>query len=244
MGKKNSSTDLSQFDAFAAQEGFQAVFNSNYAAAYCIFTQKLLDAVHSIDEPLAVLDLGCGDGWTAEIIAVLKSGRYAGIDPSGISLEKLGSRLIAHPNFQTKGFQQSGEWLLSAEAADEIVRFLGKPPNLFICNATFHQLRKAFPDVGSVVEAAIRILADGAKVVIGDYHYPVDLSDTEVEAAREWVRVNTGQNPTVREGLFHPDPVRRWIEKSGVEIMGEEHVRATSHIPVIYYVFWGEVRSK
>ena len=233
-------SDQAQFDRFAAQAGFQAIFNSSYAEAYRAFTTQFVEAVSTSTDPVAAVDLGCGDGWTAEMLSSFRSGRYIGIDPSGVSLEKLSLRLAEHPNLICTNFQQSGEWLLNPTSQQAVLADLGDQPNLFICNATCHQLRKVFPDVAKVLAAGISLIRPQGQVIVGDYYYPTTLSDHEVETGRDWIRQQTGQNPTVRAGFYQPGEMRAFLEAAGVRITSDADVAANPHIPLRYCVFRGE----
>lgn len=233
--------DQAQFDQFAAQGGFENIFNSSYRPAYAAFGEQFLAAAKSGHGDLRVVDIGCGDGWTAEMLASLRSGTYVGIDTSGVSLGKLVARMDKS-NLACVGFEESGEWVLSEGAGEAVEKALGGRPNLFICNATGHQLRKVYPDVGEVLRGAIALLEPGSEVVVGDYYYPLHLDEATVEASRDSIRAG-GQNPTVRGGFIQPTDIRSTLERAGVEIIAENDVQANDSICLRYYVFRGRVRA-
>jgi len=234
MSEENRKTDLSQFDEFARNEGgFQAVFNRNNPHAYAAFSSLLRRAVTALASPLRVLDIGCGDGWTAGMLDRLGKGRYLGIDRSAASLDRF--RKETAPALLLEIFlrEASAEWLLCRDSQHAIKETLGGEPNLVICNASLHQIRKAFQETDVLVASMADMVRKGM-VLIGEYYYPGEATQDAIQASYEWIRSRTGQNPTPAEGFPDPETLLHILQSRGLRGLFQEDVWANDFTAMRY----------
>ena len=137
MSQPQPHPDHLQFDGFAGK-GFETIFNSSYKQAYARFAKALMQIAQDMSAPISALDLGCGDGWTAQMLATIQSGRYVGIDNSEKSIERLLERMHSAPKLQCSGIVESGAWILEAGADKRIIVLqqrciYGFDPAVFAC---------------------------------------------------------------------------------------------------------------
>jgi SAM-dependent methyltransferase len=229
--------DIRQFDSFATTDGgYEPVFNRSYAAAYELFSLELSCIVDQLRKPLKVVDIGCGDGWTAAFLASLSTGAYVGIDASGESVKALAARMRGNSRLTIYGLHQSAEWLLADSAALQVEALLGGFPSLIVCNTVIHQLRKTRCNVAGIICLCAGMLEIGGCFVLGDYYYPVDLSEEELNRAQQWIRDATGQNPTAHHVFWLPDDVRQVLRMTDLEVLACKETQANASIPLHYYL--------
>jgi SAM-dependent methyltransferase len=217
--------------------GYEPVFNRNYALAYELFSSMLARVVECLPKPQRVLDIGCGDGWTAAFLASRCGGMYLGIDPSAESIKALTGRFQGEGGLQVIGLQRSAEWLLTAPAGSLLVDLLDGLPSLIICNAVIHQLRKSQWDIGEVIIRCAEMLQPRGCLLLGDYYYLASLSEEEVQNAQEWIRKITGQNPTARDLFCSRDEMLQVFRQTSLEISEVRETRANAGTPLLYYLF-------
>ena len=191
-------SDQKQFDNFA--KDYDTRFIKSYLPVYELFCDRLSDTLKIINQSLRVLDVGCGNGWIAEQISQKSFGVYIGVDPSEASLEILKERLSSQKKLKVFTFCQSAEWICHENAASVLYEKLGGNPQLVICNAAFHQIRKTFPDVKSLIMSLYNLQVSDGVALFGDYHYPKNLSKAKIQKALNWIKKETGQNPTPPAG--------------------------------------------
>ncbi len=228
--------EFEQFD-------YGRTFNSRYRAAYALFETELRRTVREAADqgaPIRILDLGCGDGWTAGIVGEEASGRYAGIDTSENALRTLRSRFDARSRLQVAAFHAGAERLLDPAFDAEVRAFLGGHADVLVCNTALHQIRKSYRDVTGVCVAASGLVRKGGRVIVGDYWYPAEASSAEVEASREWIRAQSGQTPTAREGFLAPDEVAAALQRGGIHPASPATAVANEAIVLRYYVITGK----
>lgn len=234
----DTSGDQQQFDAFAART-FVATFNRNYAPAYTRFETELEMVSKELAPRVNALDLGCGDGWTAELLASRGiCGRYLGIDPAEKVIKRFNEVTKDFPHLKCTGIVEGGAWLTTLQAPALVRQLMQETPNLLLCHAVCHQLRKVTPDVAGVLAAAVNLLPLGGRVIVGDYFYPSTLSSSEVERSRDWIKA-AGQNPTVREGFFSPEELAGYLREAGVEILRTTEGPSNASIALEHYVISG-----
>lgn len=237
MSSISKNADLRQFDVFAQNAGgYEPVFNQNYPDAYALFSSELSSIVTRLPEPQKVLDIGCGDGWTAAFLASLGTGIYVGIDASRESVKALTARIPGEGRFKVHGLHQSAEWLLRDSAVSLVMEMLGGYPSLIVCNTVIHQLRKTRFDVAEIICCCAGMLQPGGCFVLGDYYYRPTLSEKEVNRAQDWIWKTTGQNPTVRHLFSSPDDVRRVLRMTDLQILVCKETQANAAIPLRYYL--------
>lgn len=228
--------DLSQFDEFAEKAGgFQAVFNQNNPHAYAAFSSLLRCAATALASPLRVLDIGCGDGWTAGTLDRFGKGRYFGIDQSAAGLERFQKDIA--PALQMEIFlrKESAEWILCRDSKHAIEDTLGGEPNLVICNASLHQVQKSFRETNVLVASMAEMVRKGL-VLIGEYYYPGKATQDAIQASYEWIRTRTGQNPTPAEGFPDPDSLLNILVSRGLLRLSQEDVQANDFTVMRYRV--------
>ncbi|MCB9029788.1 MAG: class I SAM-dependent methyltransferase [Deltaproteobacteria bacterium] len=234
MGELHS--DAREFDGFA-RRGYEEVFNRAFPFAYAEFLDVLETTLLQYGAPLKVIDIGCGDDWTASQIAERHHGHYLGIDPSVDAISNLEEKLQSQPSLNVAGIAGSAE-VLENEDFERIsgTLLLGKP-NLFICNAAVHQIKKSWDQIPTMVRRAFEMLSDGGKLILGDYFYDQKLTSAEVEITRNWIKAEYGQTPTPREGFVDPETMRSYLEEAGfkVEVFGKTQAR--EGLTIEYYVF-------
>ncbi|HBC87193.1 MAG TPA: hypothetical protein DCZ94_09585 [Lentisphaeria bacterium] len=226
-----------EFDHFAANRGFEKIFNTSYSKAYALFTYVLSGFMKHARPDLKILDIGCGDGWTAEFISNLTIGHYYGIDTSEESINKLLKRIPAGSGLKVHGTVDSAESLLNSKNRIQIEKFLEGRPDLIICNASFHQIRKSYPDLRKMLATASLFLKQEGTMFVGDYYFPEDMSEEDVEKDREWIKVETGQTPTPRSGFITRSEMELILENSGFKSDSAREIRANRFIGLIYYLF-------
>jgi len=231
-------SEQKEFDYFAANCGFEKIFNSSYSKAYALFSLVLSNILKKSHRPLRILDIGCGDGWTAEFIAGADiGGTYLGIDTSEESIKKLNNRIPYERKLKVSGMMESAGWLVSPESSCEIHKMLGGTPDIVICNTACHQIRKTYPDLYRIFAATGFSMNKGGILLVGDYYYPEDLADDEVEEDRNWIKTTTGQTPTPRSGFITRSEMELILKNSGFESEYVREVRANRDISIIYYLF-------
>ncbi|MFZ2653755.1 MAG: class I SAM-dependent methyltransferase [Victivallales bacterium] len=229
--------DQKEFDHFAANRGFEKVFNSSYSKAYALFSFVLSDYLKHAKPDLKVLDIGCGDGWTAEFISNFAKGRYFGIDSSAESIKKLEQRVPESSGLKVKGVAGSAEWIISPKSGKQIEEFLEGKPDLIVCNASCHQIRKSYPDLRKIFAAASSVLEQDGTFLVGDYYFPEDMTEDEVEEDRNWIKTETGQTPTPRTGFIVRNEMELILESSGFISDTAREIRGNRDIRILYYLF-------
>lgn len=231
-------SDQKEFDYFAANCGFEKIFNSSYSKAYALFSLVLSNILKEAKRPLRILDIGCGDGWTAEFIAGANvGGTYLGIDTSEESIKKLNKRIPYERKLKVSGIVESAEWLALPESSCEIRKMIGGSPDIIICNTACHQIRKSYPDIYRIFAAAGFSMNKDGILLVGDYYYPEDLGEEEVEEDRNWIKNTTGQTPTPRSGFITRSEMEIILKNAGFESEYVREVRANRDISIIYYLF-------
>lgn len=233
MGTKRH-PDQQQFDIFA--KDYDKRFIETYRPAYGLFRGELYKILKTFHTPLRVLDVGCGNGWTAEKLSQKSSGCYAGVDPSEASLKILEERMALQKKFKVFAFCHSAEWICKENACTALCERLGGNPQLVICNVAFHQIRKTFPGIKSLIISLHRLQASGGVALFGDYYYPKNLPELEIQKALHWIKKKTGQNPTPPEAWFHPDEIHFILEETGYNIEETFEVQANPEICLKYYL--------
>jgi SAM-dependent methyltransferase len=231
-------SEQKEFDYFATSCGFEKIFNSSYSKAYALFSLTLSSILKKTKRPLNILDIGCGDGWTAEFIAGADiGGTYLGIDTSEESIKKLNRRIPYERKLKVSGVVESAEWLALPEASCEIRKMLGGAPDIIICNTACHQIRKSYPDIYKIFAASGFSMGKDGILLVGDYYYPEDLADDEVETDRNWIKSTTGQTPTPRTGFITRSEMELILKNAGFASEYVKEVRANRDISLIYYLF-------
>ena len=231
-------SEQKEFDYFAANCGFEKIFNSSYSKAYALFSLVLSNILKETNRPLRILDIGCGDGWTAEFIAGANiGGTYLGIDTSEESIKKLNKRIPYERKLKVSGIVESAEWLALPESFCEIRKMIGGSPDIIICNTACHQIRKFCPDVYRIFAAAGFSMNKDGILFVGDYYYPEDLGEEEVEEDRNWIKNTTGQTPTPRSGFITRSEMEIILKNAGFKSEYVKEVRANRDISIIYYLF-------
>lgn len=237
-------SEQKEFDYFAVNCGFEKIFNTSYSKAYALFSMILSDILKKSKHPLRILDIGCGDGWTAEFIAGANiGGTYLGIDTSEESIKKLNRRIPYERKLKVSGMVESAEWLVSPESSCEIRKILGGIPDIIICNTACHQIRKSYPYIYKIFAASGLSMNKDGILLVGDYYYPEDLSDDEMELDRIWIKNNTGQTPTPRSGFIPRTEMELVLKNAGFETEDVREVRANRAISIVYYLFRLKIRS-
>lgn len=232
--KERRHPDQQQFDIFA--KDYDKRFIETYRPVYKIFQEQLFKVLKTFKEPLRILDLGCGNGWTAEQIVQVSHGVYVGIDPSEASLGILNERLALQKNFKVFTLCHSAEWICKEKARAELSEKLGGNPQLIICNAAFHQIRKTFPGIHSLIISLQSFQAAKGVALLGDYYYPKNLLPSEIQEALHWIKKKTGQNPTPPDAWFRPDEIHSILENTGYNIEEIFEVQANPEICLKYYL--------
>ena len=231
-------SEQKEFDYFAASCGFEKIFNSSYSKAYALFSFVLSGILNKSKRPLRILDIGCGDGWTAEFIAGADiGGTYLGIDTSEESIKKLNIRIPYERKLKVSGMVESAEWLALPETSCEIRKMLGGTPDIIICNTACHQIRKSYTDIYKIFAASGFSMGKDGILLVGDYYYPEDLVDEEVEEDRNWIKNTTGQTPTPRSGFITRSEMELILKNAGFATEYVKEVRANRDISLIYYLF-------
>ena len=236
---------------FERYRDYSSTFNENYEKAYQFLESQIQDYLRQQNASITVLDVGCGDGWMAEILGA-HSGhevQYLGVDPAANPIQRLEQKSIANVKIQCLKIQAQD--LLSFSGVEELrnayQRLTGKNEqpefDLVLCNATGHQIRKNHLDqngepreVREVYDNLASYLAPNGTIIISDYYYPSSVSDDQEEHSQFWIRSMTGQQPTHRNGFIAPAIVRNGLISEGLEIISEpEAVRSNDHIHLYYY---------
>ncbi|GEM_PF-4795629 len=237
--------DQREFDEFATNGGFEKVFNASYSKAYALFSFVLAGVLKKYKPPVRILDIGCGDGWTVEYISSLNvSGTYLGIDTSAESIAKLMKRIPPGKKLKVLSMVESASWLTSRESAFEARKMLDGPPDLIICNAACHQIVKSFPELMKILSISGSTLKNDGTALVGDYYYPEDLSNEEIEEDRKWIKKTTGQTPTPRPGFISRNEMELLLKNSGYIAEKVREVRANRDISLIYYLFQLKPKAK
>ncbi len=231
-------SEQKEFDYFAASCGFEKIFNSSYSKAYALFSFVLSGILNKSKRPLRILDIGCGDGWTAEFIAGADvGGTYLGIDTSEESIKKLKIRIPYERKLKVSGMVESAEWIALPETSCEIRKMLGGTPDIIICNTACHQIRKSYSDIYKIFAASGFSMGKDGILLVGDYYYPEDLVEEEVEEDRNWIKNTTGQTPTPRSGFITRSEMELILKNAGFATEYVKEVRANRDISLIYYLF-------
>lgn len=238
-------SELKEFDYFAENCGFEKIFNSYYSKAYALFSLTLSNILKKSKKPLRILDIGCGDGWTAELIAGAGiGGTYLGVDISEESIRKLRKRIPYERKLKIYGLVESAAWIASPEASCEIRKMIGGIPDIIICNTACHQIRKSYSDLYKVFAATGFSMNKDGILLVGDYYYPEDMSNDEVEEDRNWIKKNTGQTPTSRSGFITRSEMELILKNAGFVSENVKEVRANRDISIIYYLFRLKINLK
>jgi hypothetical protein len=137
---------------------------------------------------------------------------------------------------------ESAGWLASPESSSEIRNMLGGSPDIVICNTSCHQITKSCPDIRRIFASAGLSMNRNGTLLVGDYYYPEDMSEEEVEEDRNWIKNSTGQTPTARSGFITRSEMELVLKSAGFESKGAREVRANRDISIIYYLFQLRIR--
>lgn len=218
---------------------YETTFNQNYAPAYELFSGHLASVVAGLPQPVRVLDVGCGNGWTARQIDMVASGAYFGIDTSANAIDAARRVAPTHRALRSEYLCSPASCLRQSDVLSSITRTLNGRPNMIICNTALHQIRKSDPDLQALIAVLFEVLDDGGVLLIGDYWYPTSLTDSEVEKSREWIRSQSGQTPTVREGFVSPSWSCGQLLNQKLEVAALTCTRANSQVLLEYYLLEG-----
>ncbi len=227
--------DQKQFDAFA--KNYEVLFIQNHPRAYKRFALELKRVLKLIKQPLKVLDVGCGTGYTVNVMIATKTkGTYLGIDTSEQSLAILENKKKNSHNMSLKTICCSAQALLNKTNGDHILKKLGTKPNLIVCNASFHQINKTFPHIELLIKAFHKLLRKDGIIILGDYFYPEHLSKAQISKSRQWIRKQIGQNPTKASGFLSPNTISKMLTSVGFSIKTANICRANDVIDLNYYI--------
>jgi hypothetical protein len=113
---------------------------------------------------------------------------------------------------------------------------LGRKPNLIVCNAAGHEIRRQGGDVAAVYNSLLDELSPDGVLIIGDYWYPPSVNETDVARTMWWIKETTGHTPTSPNLLISPTEVRAVINDANCRILEEHACNASPHIKLEYYV--------
>lgn len=226
-----------EFDEFALREGgFEGCFNRFYPGAYAAFEQMLREASKRSPSPCRILDIGCGDGWTASRLDAMIRGVYLGLDLSAVCLSQLEKRAAGFSQLRVETREAGAVWLLAPGTREAVRSRLAGLPDLILCNAALHQIRKRVPGILPLVSSWTGLCRPGGLLVVGDYTVPPGTPGKDLDAMHHWIRTRTGQTPTPPETFPDPESVREALSAGGCELLASNQVRARPDLPLYYWV--------
>lgn len=153
------------------------------------FYQAMSSPIEKTDEPLRILDLGCGTGLELEaLFQRVPNALVTGVDVSENMLERLQKRYVAHMSQITLVADSYLTMPLERQAYDHIISAM----------SLHHILRGTKRELYAKIYAALRL---GGKYVEGDSVIPTDMESQFLEEYYE----EAATVPPAPEGHYHID---------------------------------------
>lgn len=228
------SAEENEFDQLARRGiSYEEAINQFYPWAYSSFI-ALLERTTQRATVSRVLDIGCGDGWTASVLAgLVPDANYLGVDPAPSVIARFHQRNFGTDRFRavvgdSRSIRSDGGWA-------GVIENLGAQPDILICHASIHEITKA-DDAVPFLKFLQRASEGGTKILVGDYYYPSYLTDQEVEEARRWISDQTDHDASPRDDFLSRTQVEAIFDGSGFLLEESHEHPANSEILLRYYL--------
>lgn len=237
-----SSFKRREFDAHA--EAYQRNFVERFSGLYNLAREVLVDIARTYPEPLRVLDLGCGIGFTFDSIfteAHLR-GSYFGIDPSAKSIEVLGAKIKADLGIQVATRVASATEIINPTVSRGVLDELGGRPHIIVLNASFqHIVKSEAAKIGPFLRRLHHLLAPGGTIMFGNYFHH---SEQDYKAFCEAYERVSHHEPSKPTELFPPALMKNLLEWVGFKSVTFCEVWASEEFPIRAYVMTARKKGK
>ncbi len=202
-------------------ERFQTFFEEPYKEVKKAIAENIKDGFR-------IIDLGCGEGGPEEEINLkFKKCIVYCIDQDKKSLETLKNKKFE--NVSVEIIEKDANEFLNETALQDI--------DVILINAVLHEIndpssRKLYLKV--FFKIFNRILKEGGKVILGDYFYPSEVSDKEVEEFIEYQKKEIG-HADKRNKFVGPEILKKTAGKEGFKVSYFNDIRAVKEINRRYY---------
>ncbi|OGJ21112.1 hypothetical protein A3K73_08425 [Candidatus Pacearchaeota archaeon RBG_13_36_9] len=182
----------------------------------------------NVKDGFRIIDLGCGDGeLEEEINSKFKKCVVYCIDKNKKSLETLKSKKFE--NVSVEIIEQDANEFLNETALKDI--------DAILINTILHEIndpssKKLYLKV--FFKILKRVLKEGGKVILGDYFYPPEVSDKEVEEFIEHQKKEIG-HADKRNKFVEPEILKKTAMKEGFKVVYLNDIRAIKEINRRYY---------
>jgi SAM-dependent methyltransferase len=211
-----------EFNAFAAS--YERDFIRRNDAMYSVAANTLKQECARYQDPLRMLDVGCGTGFgLRETFAGRVGGGYFGIDPAENMLQVLERTALSLPTIEVSTRQAKGGILRIDSVQDEIINTLGGRPQLITWLAAMHVVNK-HEQLGPLIGATAELLDRDGRVVIGNYYHN---SADDFEAFRQRYMQTMIHQPTPPCQLFNACQMEAILRTFWLEVISCQEMVCT-----------------
>jgi SAM-dependent methyltransferase len=200
-------------------------FEVFFDAPYTEIKSALSDHIKTDDQ---ILDIGANQGNLEDFLDT-QGGHHQiqCVDTDDLALEQLKGK-------QYKNLEISA---VTSDANQFLKTFDGKV-DVVLINATLHEINDPANQANylrQLFNKAKEMLKPGGRIIIGDYYYPDDVSDEEVERFIAYQRqaINHADG---REKFVKPELISDIATKEGYKVVFNKEIQAVKEIDRRYYV--------
>jgi SAM-dependent methyltransferase len=218
------------------QDFKKSEFAEFFSGVYKIVSEKILEHLKNGDH---VLDLGCQKGFLeVEISFKKKDCIILGVDIDNVAVNRFNE--YNSTNIIPKVIENNNSIsAIVCDANNYLASSLKKEFDFILINATLHEINDAENREDYLTDFFHKLYQTakpGGKLVIGDYFYPPEISDEDVNDFMEH-QLETIGHADAREKFVDPELLREKAEEAGLRVLEYENIRAVKEIDRRYYLF-------
>jgi predicted TPR repeat methyltransferase len=206
-----------------------SLFQTHYQEPYKLYARHV---AQFILRGSTIVDLGCDVGVLADLVERVSHGcTIHCVDMNAAALATLASKARNYSSTTVQCYHADANTFLQRDDIRDI--------NLVVVHAALHEINAVENQRGYLelfFARALTILAEQGKIFIGDFFYPLELPDKDVNAYMETLRVKIG-HADPRERFVSPVLLRETAEASGLREHFSLNVRAALELDRRYYEF-------
>jgi SAM-dependent methyltransferase len=202
---------------------FQTFFEKPYEEIKAVLARAIKDKYK-------ILDLGCNNGnLEQEIDGIARNCWVYCVDNDSKALEQLKSRK----------YHDLGVGAINQDANTFLVDTKLQGLDAILINATLHEIndvKNQSQYLDFLFGKASDMLGDNGQMIIGDYFYPADVTESEVEAYKEH-QLNEIGHADAREKFVSPELIIQKALENGFSLEYSNSLRAVEQINRRYLSF-------